>query len=207
MPPIYDSDLLLITHHFKHDLLAREAVITFAANSSGGTNTAQQLAEDFQTLAANSFDDVLDQTVQLMRTTTLKGNGTTAFTVGTSTSPARRGIPNNATVPSNTAVLVQKRTLLGGRRGRGRVYLPWFLPETQVDEIGGISTSQQGIVQLAMDNYYAGYGGVMMLAGRTYDLPWDNPNRQLLAVTSGPLVNALVVSPIAATQRRRMPRS
>jgi hypothetical protein len=61
-------------------------------------------------------------------------------------------------------------------------------------------------LQAAATQYFTGYAGSMVIANRLYDLPWDNPNRQLLAVVSGPVVTALVASPIAATQRRRMPR-
>jgi hypothetical protein len=207
MPPIYDSGLVLVTHHFKHDSLSREAVITFAALDAVPGATAQAWADSLHTNASNALGPQLDSNVQLMRTTTLKGDGSTTFTVGTSLGDARRGSKATGMLPSNTAALVQKRTLLGGRMGRGRVYLPWFLPELEVDEIGTVTTSTVGNLQAAIDTYYAGYAGKMIIAHRIYDLPWDNPARELIAVSTGPLVNNLVVSSIAATQRRRMPRS
>ncbi len=207
MPPIYEDKLVLVTHHFKHDLLAREAVITFAAIDVDPPATAQEFANAFHTLAGNSFGPQLDSNVQLMRTTTIKGNGSAVFTVGTSIGDARRGSKATGMLPSNTAALVQKRSALGGRSGRGRVYLPWFLPELEVDEIGSVTTATVGNLQTAVDAYYAGYEGNMVIAKRTYDLPWDNPARQLILVSSGPLVTALKVSSIAATQRRRMPRT
>jgi hypothetical protein len=207
MPPVYEDKLVLVTHHFKHDSLAREAVITFAAIDVDPPATAQDFANAFHTLAGNSFGPQLDSNVQLMRTTTIKGNGSTVFTVGTSVGDARRGSKVESMLPSNTAALVQKRTALGGRSGRGRVYLPWFLIEGVTDEIGNLGQSNKDNLQVSADAYFAGYEGNMVLAKRTYDLPWDNPARQLILVSSGPLVTALVVSGIAATQRRRMPRS
>jgi len=202
----YENNLVLVSHFIKHDSLAREAVITFALSDSSGVGSAQAFADDLQNLAANTFDDYIDTNAKLMRTTTLKGNGTTAFTVGTSTAAPRQGTNPMSSVPPNTALLVQKRTALGGRKGRGRVYLPWMLNEANVDEIGAVNQAYITPTQAMMDTYYAGYAGQMVIANRLYDLPWSNPARKLLAVTKGALVTKLVVSPIAATQRRRMPR-
>ncbi len=206
MATTYEAGLVLVTHHFKHAAMTREAVVTFAFNDVTST-TAQQSADNLQALAADNFDNYLDSSAQLMRTTTLKGNGSTSFTVGTSTALPRTGTNPISGAPPNTAVLVQKRTALGGRKGRGRVYFPWSLNESEVDETGKIGVTYVSGFQNSMDAYLFGYGGAMVIANRLYDLPWTNPARQLLAVTKGAVVTALIVSNMAATQRRRMPRT
>jgi hypothetical protein len=104
-------------------------------------------------------------------------------------------------------VLVQKRTALGGRTGRGRWYLPWFLNEGQVDETGLVASTYVTGVQGAITNYFNSLTPKLVIANRIYDLPWDNPNRQLQQVNGGPIVTSMVVQPFAATQRRRMPRA
>jgi len=207
MPIIYQNDLVLYSHHFKHNSMAREAVITAALNDGSFNKSAQQWADDLQLLVAQKFIDLLDSECRFMRTTTLKGDGTASFTVGTSIAPSIPGTnPMSSTTP-NTGLLVQKRTAVGGRGGRGRWYLPWMLNEGQVDETGAVTAGYRDTAQNRATNYLTDLAGSMVIANRTYDLPWDNPNRQLLSVTIGPVVTALTVSSFAATQRRRMPRA
>jgi hypothetical protein len=180
--------------------------VTFAFNDSTAT-TAQASADSLQALAASHFADQLDTDASLMRTTTLKGNGSTAFTVGTSIAAPTPGQNLMSSTTPNCAILVQKRTALGGRQGRGRVYVPFSINESQVDETGRLLASYVTQMQADMDDYLFGYGGTMVIANRLYDLPWTNPARQLLAVSKGALVTALTVAPMIATQRRRMPRT
>lgn len=48
---------------------------------------------------------------------------------------------NNVTSPSpNVALLLRKRTARGGRRGRGRMFLPWAIAETSIDEAGNVDS-------------------------------------------------------------------
>lgn len=53
----------------------------------------------------------------------------------------RSGAGSTGYLPQNCALLVQKRTNLGGRKHRGRMYLPNCLPDSQVDNIGVIVPS------------------------------------------------------------------
>ena len=50
------------------------------------------------------------------------------------------GTGSNAALPNNCAILMQKRTALGGRRNRGRCFIPsGYLPEIGVDQAGVIA--------------------------------------------------------------------
>lgn len=95
----------------------------------------------------------------------------------------------------NTCVLVKKNTAAGGRKNRGRMFVPPFnLAESDVDAAGNISSVFVGIQQgmwvdtlsaMAVDNYF----------------PWllhTDPADSPTAITS------LTVQGLAATQRRRM---
>jgi hypothetical protein len=119
-------------------------------------------------------------------------------------------IPRNGTAattmfPPNVAVLIKKRTALGGRRGRGRMYFPWFLGEGDADERGSISAAVQANLSAACENFRlaiaAASGAVpgtpMVLLHSTAPL---GP-----AVAPTPVI-ALVVDPLVATQRRRLGR-
>jgi hypothetical protein len=207
MAPTYEAGLCLVTHFYQHVTLPREAVITFATNVPDPNDSAQDVAESLQLVWTTWLAPTTDSQVSLVRTQTLKGLGGQVFQSGTSTAPGVPGQFVTNTVQSNTAALVQKRTGLGGREGRGRVYLPWALSEGAVDEVGRIDSVARSQIQTAMDGYLAAYGGQMVLAHRIYDLPWNDPARQLIAVTKGPLVTALLASNVCATQRRRMPRN
>ena len=60
------------------------------------------------------------------------------------------------TVPNNCAVLVRKQTAAGGRRNRGRMYLPPFmLPEGDVTPTGVIVANEQGEITAAMIQFRA----------------------------------------------------
>jgi len=109
------------------------------------------------------------------------------------------GTLGTAVLPSNCACLVHKRTARGGRRGRGRLFLPWVLPEGLVAENGIITGSEQVLIQTAVSAWHADLStrGVPMVllhqAGASSEGPPD-------AVTS------LSVDGMVSTQRRRLGR-
>jgi hypothetical protein len=206
MPPTIANDLVLATHHIKHDLTPREAVVTFAFDDGVNNLSAQAWADNLHALWSAATDQLLDSQAVNLSTTTVKGDGSVNFTTGTSVGLGVRGTNPMSSVAANTAILVQKKTAQGGRQNRGRVYLPWMLNEGELDEVGKISLTYIGTAQAAMTQYYTDIGASMVIANRVYDLPWDNPARQLIAITKGPPLTQLRVDTYAATQRRRMPR-
>lgn len=101
---------------------------------------------------------------------------------------------SEATASVNTALLVQKRTALGGRANRGRFYLPG-VPEAQVDGDGLIPSTYRASVETAVDGFLA-------------DIVAEGMNMVILHnVSPTPtIVTSLTVDEYAATQRRRMRR-
>jgi hypothetical protein len=104
------------------------------------------------------------------------------------------GLESSAAVPPNTSALVRKFTARGGRKGRGRFFLPG-LPEGNVTS-GGIIDS--GIVTALND------------ACATLLTELANNDVPMALLHDGPetpnLVSGLTVSDQAATQRRRLRR-
>lgn len=98
----------------------------------------------------------------------------------------------------NTALLVRKITTLGGRRGRGRIYVPG-LPEGRFDGAGNMNASNLNIYQVAMDGFLsdclaAGLEAVVLHAA---------------GISTTPAPTAMTgysVQAKAATQRDRMRR-
>lgn len=96
-------------------------------------------------------------------------------------------------LPANVACLVRKTTGLGGRKGRGRMYVPWFLPDEAVSERGEIDITSLGVRQ---DDVAA-----LLLALDSNGVPMVLLHND--STTPSPVL-ALTVDGVVATQRRRL---
>lgn len=105
------------------------------------------------------------------------------------------GTGGQAPVPINCSLLVTKNTGVGGRRNKGRMYLPPFLPgESQVDPNGeldsGVAATIQGQIDVAV--------AADVVDDIGYQLYHQTGDQTPTAVTELSLANQI------ATQRRRM---
>lgn len=102
--------------------------------------------------------------------------------------------------PPNCAVLVHKRSARGGRRGRGRLFLPWAIAEGNIDEKGALTAPSITAMNAAMAAFLTALqtNNVRMVLlhrpGKTTAGPPDN-------------VTSLQTDPIIGTQRRRLGRT
>lgn len=107
------------------------------------------------------------------------------------------GPPASGTMTQNVAALFVKRTALPGRKGRGRMFWP-FVGDADVDAVGALSPG-------AVTRYTT-----MLTAWKTAitsNTAFDSP--VLFHQTSTPAPTAITsftVSPLVATQRRRLRR-
>lgn len=104
-------------------------------------------------------------------------------------------------LPQNSAILVHKRTARGGRRGRGRFYIPGV----QEDHVSDTGLLDEEYLSDLQDNMNA------LLTGMTSEpLPtvgmWLLHGTGLSAVVDPDEVTLLTVDPVIATQRRRLRR-
>jgi hypothetical protein len=103
-------------------------------------------------------------------------------------------------LPQNCALLVKKQTNRGGRRGRGRFYVPMILPEASVDPVGNISGPQIEQKQTAADGFLE-----QLSTG-----PLNTPmvllhNTEGVSTAGAPdPVTKLTVDGVISTQRRRL---
>lgn len=99
-----------------------------------------------------------------------------------------------AAAPPNVSVLVTKVTASGGRKGRGRFFVPGF-PEGLIDAGGVVNptqlTTMQGDFDAFLDNINTAGFPVVLLHGDS---------------TTPTTVTDLIVAPLVATQRRRLRR-
>jgi hypothetical protein len=101
--------------------------------------------------------------------------------------------------PPNVAVLVHKRTPRGGRRGRGRFFIPWFVGETDIDEAGVITPAQVNALSIACEVFRAA------LASNAVPMVILHEDGKT-APGAPDLVSSLYVDRLVATQRRRLGR-
>jgi len=109
------------------------------------------------------------------------------------------GLKTGSMLPPNSALLLHKRTARGGRRGRGRMYLPWSIQVTETDEAGVIAAATVTAQQAKATAFLSALGSntvpmvVLHEPGQTATGP-PNP------------VTSLLVDARVGTQRRRLGR-
>lgn len=115
-------------------------------------------------------------------------DGTNAPVLGTRTPPAN---------PNNCATLVQKRTEAGGRRGRGRMFVPG-VAEGDTDAAGNLASVARTAWQTQMTGLVTDVAALTNFTGLVllHDTAPFDPNP----------ITALTVAPKIATQRKRMRR-
>lgn len=125
-----------------------------------------------------------------VRATHMTGTGPIPFTVAKSVT----GTKTEAPLPPNTSFLVRKGTARGGRRGRGRMFLPpAWTGEINVDANGNITSGNVTALNLLLSNLLddmdtAGIPAVLLHSdGGTPDA-----------------ITAMIAQPLVATQRRRL---
>lgn len=176
----------------------RPAVTTWGLDCSAFTGSPDDMAEAFGATYRTQLKARFDTSVTLRDAKVVIGQdgGDPVIGFDYSTSNGER---NNESTPPSLALMVDKRTLLGGRRNRGRAYLPWALADTEVSEVGAVTPSIVSAWQV-------------LLTGFLNALEADNLPAVVLhgsGLTAPPVptpVTNFVVNPTVRTQRRRQVR-
>lgn len=179
----------------RHTLVLRPAAVTWGASHSGVAS--QALANS---IVDSFFDAVvarMDNAVTIGPATVYFGSATGA-TLPFSVTASGPGTRNMSSISSNVAALVRKFTNIPGRKGRGRMFIPWSVPETNVDEIGQIT----GGTEIADWN--------TALAAWIADATTEGQPLVLLhndnGATAPSPITSMVLDPVVGTQRRRLRR-
>jgi hypothetical protein len=148
--------------------------------------------------ASNSYKSITALTVTLTGIRVAMGtDGTADLSVDYPISVV--GGASGAKTPAQVAVLCHKRTARGGRRGRGRMFIPWGVSESDVGEAGNIGTSALATINTAMGNF--------LTALQTQAVPMVILHGEGLTPLGAPdLVTSLVCDAVTSTQRRRLGR-
>lgn len=178
-----------IQHFFGGTSLPNGAAITYGLGGFGA-GTPAEAAEACHDAFASTFLLDMSSTTQIVETRAKAGpNDVGPF--GSYTEILVGG-QTDSPVPPNTALLVEKRTAVGGRSGRGRFYLPG-VPEGSVPGSGILTVTIQGFWQARADAFLT---ALETFSTGMYVL--HNTSSDPTSVTD------LQVDPVVATQRRRL---
>ena len=187
-----------VSVEFTHSLLPRPAYITFGVDPTA-TDPAQVATSVSLALnTAGSLLSLVDSNV------TMSGIRVSLGTDGSEdlVYDAQYTIActkSGASTPPNVAVLVHKNTARGGRRGRGRFFIPWAWPNTQMTETGIIAAADVTTMQNACTTFLSALATqtvpMQLLHGPGQTAP-GAPNQVL----------SLTVDRLISTQRRRLGR-
>ena len=181
-----------VTHFFTGSSVPLGAAITY-----GVDNTASSSLTAIAVEALDAFGDTILTELSSSLTQALvrvkAGPNSTGPAVDVAGS--RTGSEVGAAGWPNTAYLISKQTSLGGRQGRGRLYIPGVL-EGAVTNTGAFNGADLTLMQTAANTFLGRWNTfgtpMVLLHGDVGTAPSD--------------VIALNVSGTVATQRRRMRR-
>jgi hypothetical protein len=191
-----------VTIPFLHTGSPREAVITFGVSSSAWGGDYQGMCDAILTVWMGSLGNEQDSEVTIgpVRASIGQDGGDPISAEGTATDNGGRG---QATLPSNVALLVKKASNVGGRRGRGRFYVPWIIADGEAGDVGNIDGTALAAFNVDAANFR---NDLALGTGIDSEAPM-----YILHDSSGSgtepapsQVTALVVDPLVATQRRRL---
>lgn len=104
-------------------------------------------------------------------------------------------------LPQNSAFLVHKRTGVGGRGGRGRLYLP-AVDESAVNDVGVVT----GSVVTAWNTALAAWLAAIQAETTYLDMVLFHDSLGAFAAEDPYVVTSLIIDTQIATQRRRLRR-
>lgn len=128
------------SYEFQQTGLTRKAYVTFGVDptDTDPVTVAGQVLGAYS--AAGSLKTVMDSSVSLTAVRVSLGTDGAAdlvYVLGA----AVVGGASGSYAPPNCAVLFHKTTARGGRRGRGRMFLPWAVLQSSLDETGIITSA------------------------------------------------------------------
>lgn len=189
-----------ITIPLRNVALSRPAAVVFGVDV-GLSGDASTLADGVQSIWHQHMDTQMDSGVVVGPTIARVGTASGEAIVGEASS-ATSGLVDGATPPPNVAVLCKKSTERSGRRGRGRMFVPWWCPESAIDEAGVIS----GAALADLNTTWNDFLGELVISGYQMVILHDvSPGQSTLPGAPTP-VTAGVVDPRVSSMKKRLGR-
>jgi hypothetical protein len=181
----------LVQHIFTGESVPLGAAITYGIALNGGSWDPGDAG-----LLHDAYADTLLpwQTVDTVLSETRMKAGPNDVGPTSVFSDPRSGGSGTVSAPPNVAFLIEKNTALGGRRNRGRFYMPG-VPEAGVADNGFVETTTLGNLTTGAADFLARIQAEVL---------------QMVVLHTGPslptVVTSLTPDPQVATQRRRLRR-
>jgi hypothetical protein len=178
--------------------LTRPAYVTFGVDPS--TTDPILIAADVYNavIYAGSFMSVVDAGVTLTSVRVSYGTDGSADLVYVQPTTSVGGKSGTA-LPPNNAALIHKVTARGGRRGRGRMFIPWAFDLADVNEGGVVTSTRQTALNTAMSTLLA-----RLSTASSPMVLLHNPG--LTSMGAPDVVTSLRADNLVGTQRRRVGR-
>lgn len=176
----------------------RPAVITQGFKINGSVGSSYNVADQFDLAFAGSFAALFDNNVTMRNAKAVIGQDGSDPIVQVSTTQTAGTSSRESTAPA-LALMVTKNTNLGGRKHRGRNYMPWALADSDVAENGAVNPARLNSWAAALDEY------MDFIIGPTSDL-LDEPVILHTDPTVPTPVTSFTPNPAIRTQRRRQVR-
>lgn len=189
----------------KHATLARSALVTYGISHTDVPDTAD--ADALLAVFSTAWQSAIDTEVTYGPVTLRIGQdgGEALVVTGTDTDAGTRSALDS--IAAHAAVLIHKRTTRGGRRGRGRMYLPWALADVMVNEAGRLGNDALADLQPRATSWLGLVDGAGSSTGMVVLHSPSGEDVQTPSVPGTPnAVVALTIDPIIGTQRRRLGR-
>lgn len=170
-----------------------------------GNNSAQEAVDHVAAVWTTNIADALSENVIMTSVVGRVGQDGAPDIVVPSTLPEYTGTNTGAMLPQNCAALIRKNTNLGGRRGRGRFFLPAVLPEPLVTDTGQMDSTLRSFLQGIADDILLGLATPDPVTGATTPMViLHSPGQSGGSVPPPTPVETLTVATTIATQRQRL---
>lgn len=210
-PPIIDASLGLITQSLLRTDMSRASLITFAVSVTAGVGVAnaQDAVDDFQANFNANIAPAMDSNVNIQPPFIKLGDGTNVPAEAVAAGAAIVGGNAGTYAPPNIAALVKKTTGFGGKKSRGRTYIPFILPVTAVSENGTVDPGTATALNVRLATFLGQLitdGTVMVIANKIFTVPVPPLKPFVSEIQVGHNVLSYLCEPMIATQRRRLGR-
>lgn len=141
----------------RHTTYARPSTNVFGVEILDVDKDPQEIAEEIRAVWTTSFGPLLDSSCSTTSVRVAIGQDGGPPTIGEWAGSVANSRAINS-LPPAMAVRLRWNSALGGRRGRGSMFLCWAASESEVSETGNISAGELATIQSRQGTFRVGIG-------------------------------------------------